>query len=175
MTFAEFFGLDYSADHRVIFLYFLAINSTYTLLILSALKDIVQHSYLSTLRSARRLLASDAFYKPVTIIVPAYNEAAVIPYGVGRVSLADEGSYFVGQNATIGTQQAVIADIIGIDAKTLRKHYREELDQSVAQANAVIGGALFNKAKAGAVAKAPSAKKRRNRLGMRNATMNASV
>ena len=61
-----------------IFLYFLAINSTYTLLILFALKDIVQHSYLSTARGARRLLASDSYYKPVSIIVPARNEAAVI-------------------------------------------------------------------------------------------------
>lgn len=52
-------------------------------------------------------------------------------------------------HATVGTPQSVIADIIGIDDKTLRKHYREELDQSVAQANAVIGGALFNKAKSG--------------------------
>ena len=52
-------------------------------------------------------------------------------------------------HATIGTQQSVIADIVGIDAKTLRKHYREELDQSMAKANAQIGGALFNKAKGG--------------------------
>ena len=62
----------------IIFLYFLTINSTYTLLILFALKDIVQHSYLSTARGARRLLASDSYYKPVSIIVPAHNEAAVI-------------------------------------------------------------------------------------------------
>lgn len=52
-------------------------------------------------------------------------------------------------HATIGTQQSVIADIIGIDAKTLRKHYRTELDHASAQANATIGGALFNKAKGG--------------------------
>ena len=52
-------------------------------------------------------------------------------------------------HATVGTRQEMIADILGIDDKTLRKHYREELDQSVAQANAVIGGALFNKAKSG--------------------------
>ena len=52
-------------------------------------------------------------------------------------------------HASIGTQQEVIADIIGIDVKTLRKHYREELDQSMAKANAQIGGALFNKAKGG--------------------------
>lgn len=52
-------------------------------------------------------------------------------------------------HATIGTAQDVIADILGIDAKTLRKHYRTELDHATAQANATIGGALFNKAKGG--------------------------
>src|SRR5690554_1127815 len=49
----------------------------------------------------------------------------------------------------VGTRQEAIASIIGIDPKTLRKYYREELDQSKARANATIGGALFNKAKSG--------------------------
>lgn len=49
----------------------------------------------------------------------------------------------------VGTRQEVIASIIGIDPKTLRKYYRDELDQSKAKANATIGGALFNKAKSG--------------------------
>lgn len=52
-------------------------------------------------------------------------------------------------HATIGTPQDTIADILGIDPKTMRLHYREELDHAMAQANATIGGALFNKAKAG--------------------------
>ena len=52
-------------------------------------------------------------------------------------------------HATVGTPQELIAQIIGIDAKTLRKHYRDELDLSLAKANATIGGALFNKAKGG--------------------------
>lgn len=43
-------------------------------------------------------------------------------------------------HATIGTTQEVIAEIIGVDAKTLRKHYRSELDISRAKANATIGG-----------------------------------
>jgi len=64
-------------------------------------------------------------------------------------SPTDASRKLVQLHATIGTQQHVIADILGIDAKTLRKHYREELDQSMAQANAQIGGALFNKAKGG--------------------------
>lgn len=52
-------------------------------------------------------------------------------------------------HTTVGTTQDNVARIIGIDAKTLRKHYRDELDLSLAKANATIGGALFNKAKAG--------------------------
>lgn len=60
-----------------------------------------------------------------------------------------ESRQLVQLHATIGTTQAVIADILGIDDKTLRLYYREELDHASAQANATIGGALFNKAKSG--------------------------
>tara|TARA_R110000803_G_scaffold201029_1_gene265683 strand:+ start:1401 stop:1763 length:363 start_codon:yes stop_codon:yes gene_type:complete len=52
-------------------------------------------------------------------------------------------------HTTIGTDQETIARVIGIDPKTLRKHYRDELDISKAKANATVGGALFNKAKGG--------------------------
>lgn len=55
-------------------------------------------------------------------------------------------------HATVGTPQDMIAALLDIDPKTLRLHYRSELDNAAAQANAVIGGALFNKAKAGDVA-----------------------
>lgn len=55
----------------------------------------------------------------------------------------------VQMHALVGTPQEVIADVLNIDAKTLRKWYRAELDQSKAKANATIGGALFNKAKSG--------------------------
>lgn len=34
----------------------------------------------------------------------SYKEAAVLPYGTGRMAMADEGSYFVVNNATVGTQ-----------------------------------------------------------------------
>ena len=49
-------------------------------------------------------------------------------------------------HALVGTRQEVIADVLDIDPKTLRKHYRKELDQALAQANATIGGKLFRKA-----------------------------
>lgn len=52
-------------------------------------------------------------------------------------------------HAMVGTPQDDIARVIGIDPKTLRLHYRDELDLASAKANATIGGALFNKAKAG--------------------------
>lgn len=65
-----------------------------------------------------------------------------------------EGRELVKLHATVGTRQEMIADILGIDEKTLRKHYRAELDHSKAQANAVIGGVLFNKAKKGDTAAA---------------------
>jgi hypothetical protein len=52
-------------------------------------------------------------------------------------------------HTTVGTIQPVIAQILGIDAKTLRLHYRDELDLAKAKANATIGGALFNKAMRG--------------------------
>lgn len=55
----------------------------------------------------------------------------------------------VSMHAMVGTPQEDIARVLGIDAKTLRKYYRDELDLSTAKANATIGGALFNKAKAG--------------------------
>lgn len=60
-----------------------------------------------------------------------------------------EGRQLVQLHATIGTQHHTIADILGIDPKTLRKYYRDELDLASAKANATIGGALFNKAKGG--------------------------
>ena len=47
----------------------------------------------------------------------------------------------------VGTRQDIIASILGIKCcKTLRKHYREELDHATSEANAIVGGALFNKA-----------------------------
>jgi hypothetical protein len=52
-------------------------------------------------------------------------------------------------HASVGTPQEIIARVLGIDPKTLRLYYRDELDLSKAKANAAVGGALFNKAKSG--------------------------
>ena len=55
----------------------------------------------------------------------------------------------VSLHALVGTPQETIAGVLGIDAKTLRKYYREELDFALAKANATLGGTLYNKAKGG--------------------------
>jgi hypothetical protein len=60
-----------------------------------------------------------------------------------------ESRQLVQLHTTVGTDQETIARVLGIDPKTLRKHYRDELDIARAKANATIGGALFNKAKSG--------------------------
>ena len=53
--------------------------------------------------------------------------------------------------AGLGVPQHDIAKIIGCAAKTLRRHFRDELDRGVAEANATISGSLFGAAKGGNV------------------------
>jgi len=52
--------------------------------------------------------------------------------------------------AAVGTPHEAIARKIGIRSpKTLRKYYRQELDEAAIDANANVGGALYNKAMGG--------------------------
>ena len=53
--------------------------------------------------------------------------------------------------AAHGIPETDIGLVVGIDPKTLRKHYREELDLGEAKANAQVAGYLFNAAKNGNV------------------------
>ena len=48
--------------------------------------------------------------------------------------------------ASYGTPQSEIAEYIGIDAKTLRKTYREELDKSATKANTKVVAFLYRAA-----------------------------
>lgn len=54
----------------------------------------------------------------------------------------------VEQMSAVGIPQESICQVIrdGIDDKTLRKHFRKELDTAATKANAKIGDTLFNKA-----------------------------
>ena len=53
--------------------------------------------------------------------------------------------------AAYGIPETDISRVVGIDPKTLRKCYREELDLGTAKANAQVAGFLFNSAKNGNV------------------------
>ena len=48
--------------------------------------------------------------------------------------------------AAYGIPQADIAAVVDCDLKTLRKHFRQELDTAATQANARVAAALFKKA-----------------------------
>ena len=48
--------------------------------------------------------------------------------------------------ASVGTTQEHIATYLDIDVKTLRKHYRRELDTALILANQQVASSLFNQA-----------------------------
>jgi hypothetical protein len=48
-----------------------------------------------------------------------------------------------------GVRHEDIAAMIGCDPKTMRKHFRDPLDRGMAEANAKVAGALFDKAMGG--------------------------
>jgi hypothetical protein len=53
--------------------------------------------------------------------------------------------------AAYGIPETDISRVVGVDPKTLRKHYREELDLGETKANAQVAGFLFNAARNGNV------------------------
>lgn len=53
--------------------------------------------------------------------------------------------------AAYGIPETDISRVVGVDPKTLRKFYREELDLGTTKANAQVAGFLFNSAKSGNV------------------------
>jgi cellulose synthase/poly-beta-1,6-N-acetylglucosamine synthase-like glycosyltransferase len=65
-----------AADHVVLF-YFLALNSFYAVLLLSAIPEAWTHWHLANDEHIQRLLGSDAL-PPLSVLVPAYNEEVSI-------------------------------------------------------------------------------------------------
>ena len=60
-----------------------------------------------------------------------------------------ETKRLVETSSGLGLPHEQIGALIGIDDKTLRKHYREELDVGKAKASAKVAQTLFNKALSG--------------------------
>ena len=73
------------------------------------------------------------------------------PVGPPTFKPTDQEREQVEQMSAVGIPQESICRVIrdGIDDKTLRKHFRTELDTAVAKANANIGNTLYNKAMGG--------------------------
>ena len=64
-----------------------------------------------------------------------------------KLSPTDEQRRLVKQLAAVGTKHEDIAHMVKIRSpKTLRKHFREELDRGAAEANANVAGALYKNA-----------------------------
>ena len=61
----------------------------------------------------------------------------------------DESKRMVESTSGLGLPHEQIAILVGIDDKTLRKHYRAELDMGKAKANGQIAKTLFSKATSG--------------------------
>lgn len=64
---------------------------------------------------------------------------------------SDEDRKFVTLMAIGGITKEVMATVMGLDKKTLQKHYRAELEENVPKAHAKIVGALYNAALKGNV------------------------
>ena len=73
------------------------------------------------------------------------------PVGPPTFKPTDQEREQVEQMSAVGIPQESICRVIrdGIDDKTLRKHFRKELDTAAAKANANIGNTLYNKAMGG--------------------------
>ena len=61
----------------------------------------------------------------------------------------EENRKLVESTSGLGLPHEQIAILVGIDDKTLRKHYRHELDVGKAKANGQIAKTLFSKAMSG--------------------------
>jgi predicted transcriptional regulator len=61
----------------------------------------------------------------------------------------DESRKMVESTSGLGLPHEQIAILVGIDDKTLRKHYRAELDMGKAKANGQIAKTLYSKAVGG--------------------------
>ncbi|HET9122037.1 MAG TPA: glycosyltransferase family 2 protein [Acidiferrobacteraceae bacterium] len=93
-------GIAVVAFQVFIFLYFVLLNGTYTIFTFIAMRRIRSHSVTASVRSLQHI--TGGYYKPVSIIVPAYNEAKtivsslqsllLINYPEFEVVLVDDGS-----------------------------------------------------------------------------------
>jgi hypothetical protein len=94
--------------------------------------------------------APEAAMKPArsgeTLAKEAANEAEFSLVAQNSKAPTLEQRKLVRSMAAAGITSEAICLVIGVSGKTLRKHYRNELDTSAIRANAVVAGSLYRKA-----------------------------
>lgn len=73
----EYLALPLLAFQIIIFLYFILVNSTYTIFNFISLVALFRQSYMVSSQGLTNILSHN-FYKPLSIIAPAYNEEETI-------------------------------------------------------------------------------------------------
>jgi hypothetical protein len=99
--------------------------------------------------------APEAAMKPArsgeTLAKEATNEAEISLVAYKSKAPTEEQRKLVQTMAAAGIQSEAICLVIGVSGKTLRKHYRAELDTAVTRANAMVASSLYMKAVKGNV------------------------
>ena len=62
----------------LIFLYFIIVNSIYTFFFIVSIKEVYKNLVISSQKRLKKILRSKVYYKPISIIVPVYNEEKTI-------------------------------------------------------------------------------------------------
>jgi len=81
-----------------------------------------------------------------TLAKEAANEAEISLVAYPSKAPTAEQRKLVQTMAAAGIQSEAICLVMGVSGKTLRKHYRAELDTSLIRANAMVASSLYMKA-----------------------------
>jgi hypothetical protein len=81
-----------------------------------------------------------------TLAKEAANEAEISLMAYPSKAPTAEQRKLVQTMAAAGIQSEAICLVMGVSGKTLRKHYRAELDTAVTRANAMVASSLYMKA-----------------------------
>ena len=81
-----------------------------------------------------------------TLAKEAANEAEISLVAYTSKAPTAEQRKLVQTMAAAGIQSEAICLVMGVSGKTLRKHYRAELDTSLIRANAMVASSLYMKA-----------------------------
>lgn len=103
----------------IVFIYFIWLNGTYTIFTLLSLKEIRKYFFTLTYHDIRTILSS-IFYRPLSIIVPAYNEESTIVPNLKSLMSLKYPQYeviLVNDGSTDKTLEKLIAEFKLIEMK----------------------------------------------------------